>query len=295
MVRAGIALLVLLLLVPVGCERTRQAADPGGPARLVFSAIPDQDETRLREKFQPVADYLAQRLRVPVVYHHCTSYDDAVELFRNGDVQLAWLGGLTGVQAWTTVPGARAIAMGAEDPQFYSYFIAHRNAGLTRSDAFPTDLAGKSFLFGAKKSTSGRLMPEYFIRKHTGKAPAEVCGAIEYSGDHDQTCELVESGQFQVGAVNYQVYDRRVKEGQTDPAVCRIVWQTPAYPDYNFTAHPDLERMFGEGFTDRLRAALVDMKDPRLLGAFGRNALIPAENQQFAAVAEIARQLGFVR
>ena len=90
-------------------------------ATLRFSAIPDQDETRLREKFQPVAEYLSAELGVPVEYVHATEYADSVELFKNGDVQLAWFGGLTGVQARHAVPGARAIVQGEEDPDFYSY------------------------------------------------------------------------------------------------------------------------------------------------------------------------------
>ena len=156
-------------------------------------------------------------------------------------------------------------------------------------------IAGKRLTFGSMGSTSGRLMPEFFIRENSGKSPREFLGAISFSGSHDKTVELVESGQFDVGVLNYQVYDRRVAEGSTDPEVVRIVWKTPVYPDYNFTAHPSVESTYGAGFTDKLQQALVAMKDVELLSAFPRSALIPARNSDFDAIHELALKLDFIR
>lgn len=271
------------------------SAAPAEPPVLRFSAIPDQDETRLRDKFEPMAAYLSEHLGVATQYVAATRYPDAVELFKNGDIGLAWFGGLTGVQARHAVPGARAIAQGEEDPEYYSYFIAHVDAGIEPGSAFPTAIAGKSFSFGSLGSTSGRLMPEYFIRQNTGRSPREFLGAISFSGSHDRTAELVESGRVQVGAINYQVYDRRVAEGTTDPKVAIVIWKTPVYPDYSFTAHPDLETQFGKGFTDRLTRALIEIDDPELLSAFPRTSLIEASNADFSEIEKIARELDFIR
>src|SRR5215470_233893 len=77
----------------------------GGGARaqdkpaFVFTAIPDQDESRLVERFTRVAEYLQGKLGVPVKYLPVKSYPAAVTAFTNGQVQLAWFGGFTGVQA----------------------------------------------------------------------------------------------------------------------------------------------------------------------------------------------------
>lgn len=275
-------------------DSAAERVDPKPPT-LRFSAIPDQNETRLREKFGPVAAYLSRSLGVPVEYVHATKYSDSVDLFKNGDIQLAWFGGLTGVQARHAVKGARAIAQGAEDPEFYTYFIAHKDAGIERSEEFPVAIAGKRFTFGSMGSTSGRLMPEYFIRKNTGESPREYLSTISFSGSHDRTAELVESGQFEVGVLNYQVYERRVAEGTTDPSVVKIIWSTPLYPDYNFTAHPDLESTYGVGFTDKLQKALIEMNDPDLLSAFPRSAMIRASNSDFDAIHKLALELDFIR
>ena len=131
---------------------------------LYFSAIPDEDATALSARFSKVADYLSDRLGVEVEFVPVKSYPAAVTAFTNDQVQLAWFGGLTSVQARLANPGAQSIAQGTEDPTFISYLIANTSTGLEPSDDFPQGARGKSFTFGAKTSTSGRLMPDYYIR-----------------------------------------------------------------------------------------------------------------------------------
>lgn len=277
----------------LGCD---SKADLETRRILFFSAIPDQNTTELEEKFGAVGRHLEDQLDVEVKYIPATDYKASVEMFRNGDVHLAWFGGLTGVQARHTVSGARAIAQGEEDPKYLSYFIAHKNTQLEPSETFPHAIGQFTFTFGSESSTSGRLMPEYFIRQNTGKSLVEFFKTPPgFSGNHDKTVELVESGQVQVGAVNYKVYDKRVAAGKTDPAACRVIWVTPPYADYNFTAHPDLEQHFGDGFTDRLQTALINMKDPQLLSAFPRKSIIKATNQDFNSIRIVAKELGFLR
>ncbi|NNE44829.1 MAG: putative selenate ABC transporter substrate-binding protein [Gemmatimonadetes bacterium] len=281
-----------VLLAVAGCAPPSEE----GAAVLRFSAIPDDNTTELRRKYDPVAAYLSQQLGVPVQYVPAADYGASVEMFKNGDVQLAWFGGLTGVQARQAVPGAHAIAQGVEDPQYYSYFIANPASGLEPSDDFPEEIADARFTFGSTKSTSGRLMPEYFIRVHSGKSPADFFRhEYGFSGSHDQTIEQVAGGAFDAGAVSYKTFDAKIAEGKVDPEQVRVIWKTPAYADYNFTAHPVLETTFGAGFTERLRKTLLDMKDPELLAGFRRAAFIPAEDSEYDDILDVARQLDMAR
>ena len=88
---------------------------------------------------------------------------------------------------------------------------------------------------------------------------------------------------------------RMIAEGKTDPDVCRVVWQTPTYADYNWTVHPAVETLFEEGFTDRIRKALLEMSDPKLLAAVGRKKLIPAKNEEFEGIRKVAEKLDMMR
>ncbi|HVL69691.1 MAG TPA: putative selenate ABC transporter substrate-binding protein [Vicinamibacterales bacterium] len=285
--------LTLIVLLAACSAPGRSRSDDRG---LRFTAIPDQNTTELQEKFRPLELHLTRALGTSVRYVPARDYQAAVEMFVNGDVGLAWYGGLTGVQARHRVPGASAIARGEEDAAYYSYFIAHRATELQPSSTFPFGIARHPFTFGSPQSTSGRLMPEYFIRQHTGKTPDEFFALpVGFSGSHDRTLELVASAQYPVGVVNYKVYEQRVREGKVDPAVVRVIWRTPTYADYNWTVRPDLDARFGSGFTERLTGALLEIQEPALLAALPRERLVPASTAEYDDLREVARQLDMLR
>jgi phosphonate transport system substrate-binding protein len=255
---------------------------------FVFTAIPDQDETRLVERFSRVATYLEGKLGVPVKYVPVKSYPAAVTAFTNNDVQLAWFGGFTGYQARRAVPGSEAIAQGAEDVNFKSYFIANAEAGLKPSKDFPTGIAGKTFTFGSRASTSGRVMPEYFIRQNLGKGPDDVFSRVGFSGDHSRTLQLVQSGAYQVGAMDYTVYEVEKKAGKVDESKVSVIWETPTFPDYQFTIRGDVDKTFGAGFKEKVKQAILGLDDKEILGFFARTKFIPASNAEYKPIEEVA-------
>jgi phosphonate transport system substrate-binding protein len=293
--RALAALLAIAVcLLPLSCNRESAA----GERALRFTAIPERDTTELAKKYAPLADYLSRAVGVQFRYVPSADYSASVDMFTNGDVHLAWFGGLTGVQARRRVNGARAIAQGRVDPEYKTYFISHRDSGIERSDEFPHAIATRSFTFGSDASTSGRLMPTWFIRQATGKTPEEFFGtpALNFSGAHDKTIELVRARTFDVGAVDYKTYEKLVREGKIDPDEVRVIWVTPPYVDYNWTVHPDVDRVFGAGTIDKIQRALVELSSPELLSAMNRpEGLIPASNDDFASLAALAGELGLAR
>lgn len=265
-----------------------------GAATLVFTAIPDQDESRLRTRFGAVAKYLSTKLGVDVNYIPVKSYAAAVTAFRNDQVQLAWFGGLSGVRARSLVKGSRALAQGTEDTTFVTYFIAHASTKLGEQKSFPKAIAGKTFTFGSKGSTSGRLMPEFHIRKFFGKAPNKVFGRVGFSGDHSRTIALVQSGAYEVGAVNFKGWENEMRAGKIDKSKIKIVWRTPSYPDYQWTIRGDVDKRFGKGFTDKVRGSLLSMNDPALLKTFPRSGFIPARNSDYAPIENVGKSIGLI-
>ena len=265
------------------------AADP-----FVFTAIPDEGEARLRTRFDKFAKYLSQALHVEVRYIPVKSYEAAITAFRNDQVQLAWFGGLSGVQARRLAPGARAVAQGAEDQAFVTYFIAHASTGIFETQEFPKAIAGHTFTFGSKGSTSGRLMPEFYIRQAFGKRPEDVFSRVGFSGDHSRIIALVHSGAYDVGAVNYTVWESELKDKRVDPAQVRVIWRTPPYPDYHWTIRGDVDQRFGQGFSDRVVEALLATSDSEILNAFPRSAFVPAKDSDYAPIEETAKSIGLI-
>ena len=280
--------LFLIFILVVGWTSHIQARE------FVFTAIPDQDESALKERFNKIAVYLEKKLSIKTRYIPVKSYAAAVTAFRNNQVQLAWFGGLSGVRARQLVKGSRAIAQGFEDPFFETYFIAHKSSGLKPSSGFPKGIAGKTFTFGSKGSTSGRLMPEFHIRKAFGTTPDKVFKRVGFSGSHSRTVALVNGGAYEVGAVNFKVYKKELNAGKIDQKKVTIIWKTPGYPDYNWSIRGDVDKKFGGGFTDKVQKALIDMKDPVLLRSFPRKSFIKAVNKDFKPILDTAREIGLI-
>ncbi len=261
---------------------------------FTFTAIPDQDESRLQERFGKVAAYLEKALGVEVKYIPVKSYAAAVTAFRNNQVQLAWFGGLSGVQARELVPNSEAIAQGYEDQLFVTYIIAHHSTGLSKSDDFPTSIAGKRFTFGSKGSTSGRLMPEFYIRQALNKTPEQAFSRVGFSDDHSRTIALVQSGAYEVGAVNYKVWEDELAAGIIDPSQVSVIWKTPSYPDYQWSIRGDVDDRFGAGFKAKVAKTLLAISDPEILAAFPRQSFVKASNDDYQAIKDTATAIGLM-
>jgi phosphonate transport system substrate-binding protein len=262
-------------------------------ATFTFTAIPDEDESQLRTRFDKVADYLTEKLGVDVKYIPVKSYSAAVTAFRNNQVQLAWFGGLSGVQARRLVPGSEAIAQGFEDQSFKSYLIAHHSTDITPSENFPL-LNDYTFTFGSKDSTSGRLMPQYFIERNLGMPIEQIFKRIGFSGDHSRTISQVEAGVYQVGAVNYKVWDTAVEKGEVDTSKVKVIWESPSYPDYQWTVRAGVDNAFGEGFKEKLTQVLIGMTDKDLLASFPRQSFVPAQNKDYEPIERVAKKIGML-
>ena len=267
----------------------------GEQPTLVIGGIPDQELTLLEERFDGIADLLSEQVGIPVRYQPSTDYAALVTAFANGDVTLGWFGGLTGVQARLETPGAHAVAQRPIDRRFRSVFIA--GTGVDADS--PADLAGTRFTFGSESSTSGHLMPRFFLGEAGIDPDSDFDGAPGYSGSHDKTFALVEAGAFEAGVLAESVWDRAVAEGDVDTARVREVSRSPAYVDYHWVASPEIDETYGKGTTDRLVEALLTLDEQgpeaqRVLALFEDDSFVAAKDEDYARIEQVARDLGLV-
>lgn len=261
---------------------------------LVIGAIPDQDPEILVRNYDLVATYLSDQLDVDVKFEPVTEYDAAVTAFRVGDLDLVWFGGLTGVQARLQVDGARAIAQRDIDETFTSVFIAGTDTGIdTVSSVDGLEVvSGHTLTFGSDSSTSGRLMPQWFLSE-AGVALSDLDGEPGFSGSHDATIELVEAGTFEVGALNSQVWYARVEAGDVDLDRVRVIFETPGYYDYHWVVRPEL----GPDLESKIVAALKGL-DPSvadhaaILDFFGAGSFIDTANENYSSIEAVGREIG---
>lgn len=276
-------------------------ADAESPT-LRISAIPDMDPSDLAEREEALADYLGEELDVEVEYVPVTDYAASVSLFETGDLDVVFYGGLTGVQARLGTKGARVLAQRDIDQQFRSVFIAHRDAGVERVEdvAGLTTLRETRFTFGSESSTSGRLMPEYFMGEAGLDPASDLSGEPGYSGSHDKTIDLVESGSYEAGVLNMAVWKARVDAGSVDTDKVQEVFTTPPYHDYHWIAAPGTDERMGEGFTDSVEQALLDLDgsdadEEAVLDLYEAEKIVPAKAEDYTRIEDVGRDLGLVR
>jgi phosphonate transport system substrate-binding protein len=266
----------------------------GAGGSLSIGAIPDQDPEVLQRLYGTVADSMSAALDLDVVYRPVTDYGAAVSLFRTGDLDLVWFGGLTGVQARLQTPGAAPIAQRDIDADFHSVFVVNAATGLSPADDL-TPLAPLRFTYGSETSTSGRLMPAYFLEQQ-GVDPQGFPGGPGFSGSHDATLALVASGTYQAGVLNEQVWASRTADGSVDPAVVQYA-RTPAYHDYHWLLGPQAAERLGDDLADRLGdyfTGLTPQRDGDVLTLFGAGSFVPTEAGNYDQIEEIGRRLGLV-
>ena len=268
---------------------------------LRIGAIPDQNPEKLNRLYGLLAKELSQKLNVPVRYIPVSNYPASVSAFRTGGLDLVWFGGLTGVQARLQTPGAVVLAQRDIDAKFRSVFIANTKSGLQPISSIQglKTLKGKRFSFGSESSTSGRLMPQHFLQQ-AGLTPSQFAGGkAGFSGSHDATIAVVQSGSYQAGALNEQVWKSNLKSGKVDSTKVKVIWRTPTYVDYHWVARPGLDKRFGKGFTTKLQKALLGIQPTgngkTVLELFGAEKFIPASASQYRAIETVGRELGKIR
>lgn len=302
MSKLKIAVCLFLILPALLSACANQAAVTSKQVQpLVTGAIPDQDPQKLQRQYSKLGAYLEKELGVPVEYRPVVDYTAAVTGFKVGDLDLVWFGGLTGVQARLQVKGAEAIAQRDVDAKFHSVFIASKNSSLKqiKNNADFQQLKGHTFTFGSESSTSGRLMPQYFLQQ-AGIKLNDFKGEVGFSGDHDKTIKLVEAGSYDVGAVNEKIWLKRVAAKEVDLNKVTVIWRSPAYYDYHWLVNPQVKQRYGKDFVNRVQNALLKL-DPsipeqkEILDLLDANKFIASQNSNYAQIEKVGREIGKIK
>ncbi len=257
---------------------------------LKIGAIPDQEVSLLNTNMEHMAEYLSEKTGMEVEYVPTVDYASLVTGFERGDINLAWFGGLTGVQAMNLVKGTEAIAQRPRDEKFHSVFIAQKGLNLEKLE----DLKGKSFTFGSESSTSGHLMPRYFLTEAGIDPEKDLSGVPNYSGSHDKTYSLVESGAFQAGALNEAVWEKALEENKVDLTKIDVFYTTPDYYDYHWGINSD------DVTVAKVKEALLSMDQgdanaKSVLEFFQTDKFIETKNENYEKIEEVAKKLGLVK
>ncbi|MCM3584461.1 putative selenate ABC transporter substrate-binding protein [Mesobacillus maritimus] len=287
-----IGLVTVLLLAACGNSNENAETESNSETKEVklikIGMIPDQNTADLNRSMDDFAADLAKKTGFEVEFVPSVDYGALVTAFDRGEIQLAWFGGLTGVQARNLVPEAEAIAQRPIDEQFKSVFIAKSDSGVESLE----DLKGKTFTFGSESSTSGHLMPRYFMTEAGIDPKTDLEGNPNYSGSHDKTYKLVESGAFEAGALNISVWEAAVEEGKVDTDKVKVFYTTPEYYDYNWTVNK-----MDDETKSKLKDAILSMEagDNEVMDLLSTDKFIETNNKNYEAIEKVAKELAIIK
>ncbi|MBZ0160929.1 MAG: putative selenate ABC transporter substrate-binding protein [bacterium] len=261
------------------------------PKELRVSAIPDENPTELMRIYTPFAEYLSKELGIPVRYFNVVDYAATVEALAAKKLDMVWYGGFTFVQARKRTGNAIPLVSREEDLRFHSKFITRPETGIKTL----ADLKGKSFSFGSVSSTSGHLMPRYFLLQN-GIDPERDFATFSFSGAHDATALWVESGKVDAGALNEAVWDKLVQARKIDPNKVQAFWTTPPYVDYVWTVRGDLD----SALVEKIAAAFTKLNygnpaDKALMNLQRTKRYVRVKPDQFKSVEEAAGAAGLLK
>ncbi len=262
-------------------------------AQQVFkiTAIPDESPTELARKAAPLVKYLEQKLGMQVEFTPVSDYAASVEALANKQVDMAWFGGFTFVQAQVRSGGkAVPLVQRAEDEKFRSVFITADPAIKTLAD-----LKGHTLSFGSQSSTSGHLMPRSFLLD-AKIDPDKDLKRVAYSGAHDATIAAVAAGKVDAGALNISVWEKFVADKKVDTSKVRVIFTTPPYFDYNWTVHADMPAALKE----KLTQAFLDLNSgtsegKEVLALQRATRFVPTKADNYKGIEAAARSAGLLK
>jgi phosphonate transport system substrate-binding protein len=258
---------------------------------LRVSAIPDEAPTELQRKFKPLGNYLEQKTGMKVEFVPVTDYAASVEGLINNKLDMVWFGGFTFVQAKARSNGkVIPIVQREEDERFKSVFIT-ADKSINKLE----DLKGKTFSFGAESSTSGHLMPRYYLLGAKINPDTDM-KRVAFSGAHDATAAAVAGGKVDAGVLNISVWEKLTGQRKIDPKAVRVFYTTPGYYDYNWTVRSDMNPVLRKKLTDAFLA--LNKNDPQgkeILELQRATRFIPTKAENYEAIEKAAHNAGLLK
>jgi phosphonate transport system substrate-binding protein len=237
----------------------------------------------------PLVARLARAAGMPVTLTVPVNYAAVVEALVHETVDLAYLGGFTYVQSVARA-GVEPLVQRERDRAFHSVIIANAATGIR---GLP-DLKAHRFAFGDINSTSGHLMPAYFMRQ--AGIRSEVLTNAIYSGGHDATALAVANGTVDAGALDETILERLLESGAIARDRITLLYKTPPFFDYVWVTRkglsPTIREAIGRSFLELERTR---PDDARVLDLLGATKYLAARDGDYDTLRQAARAQGLFK
>ncbi len=225
--------------------------------------IPADDAEEMLRNYEPVRDYLSEKLGIPVEIQVTSDYTAAIEAMRAKHIDMAWFGPFSYIIA-ANVANAEAIVNGIRrsdgKSDYHSIIVVRADSGIKTLQ----DLKGKKFAFVDPASTSGNLIPRKILIEN-GINPDKDFSVTYYAGTHNAVEYSIANRKVDAGADSDSSYNRMVKAGEIDPLVNKIIYTSNPIPGSPIAVRGDLP----EALKQSIQNALIGMDEQTILKVSG--------------------------
>jgi phosphonate transport system substrate-binding protein len=290
-------LLILLAVTACGTSATSDTVNSQGvPETLRVGIIPNVAPDKQSARYAPLQDYLEATLGTKIELFVATDYAGVVAALAAEKVDLAYLGGLTYVQAKAQVDVRPLVTETDKETNTKEYL----SGIVVRSDSpyqnVEDVVAGKgTFAFGDVSSTSGSLYPRMMLNAAGATCSASAIdqcpplNKVAFTGGHDATAQAVANGSADAGGIEVRIFHRLEREGKLPEGKLRIVGseRVMGYPWVMRTA-------LGDKAAASITTAFLEMKRPDLLDLMQTTGYQPVTDADYASIERHAVQLGLL-
>ena len=216
---------------------------------LNFGIISTESQANQKPIWEPFIAAMSEEIGMPVKAFYATQYAGVIEAMRFGQVQLAWLGGKSYIEA-NKIADAEVFAQTVNSDGtkgYYSHLIMNKDnpqlaeAKQLGGDKFVIQNAPDlTFAFNETNSTSGYLVPSYYVFAQNGVNPQKAFKRLVFSGNHEATALAVANSQVDVATNNSESLSRLEKTNPQARENIEVVWTSVLIPSDPIAWRADL-------------------------------------------------------
>jgi phosphonate transport system substrate-binding protein len=236
---------------------------------LNFGIIATEKAGALRQMWEPFLDDMSKSIGMKVNGFYATDYAGIIEAQRFNKVHVAWYGNRSAMDAVDRANGevfAQFVDLDGT-PGYYSYLITHKDSGITSLDQVLKNGKQYSFGIGDPASTSGTLVPTYYVFTMNRLDPRTHFRVVRAS-NHEGNFLAVLNRQVDVATSNSEMTQKVKEKNPERMEQIRILWTSPLIPRDPLVWRKDLpadvkrkvqDFVIGYGKDDREKEILKNM------------------------------------
>ena len=236
---------------------------------LNFGIIATEKAGALKQMWEPFLDDMSKAIGVKVNGFYATDYAGIIEAQRFNKVQIAWYGNKSAIDAVDRASGEVFVQFIdlVGRPGYYSYIITHKDSGITSLDQVLKNGKDYSFGIGDPQSTSGTLVPTYYVFT-MNKLDPKTHFKVMRSSNHEGNFLAVLNRQVDVATSNSEMTGKMKEKSPEKLEQIRILWTSPLIPRDPLVWRKDLpadlkkkiqDFMVGYGKDEREKEILKNM------------------------------------